>query len=390
MKALLLPLCLVSSVTCADMTANDAFNEGNTFGKANVGTAKSKISTTTASDANTGVPNYTATDPASSYYMGGTGSLTAPATAGVTGCTSTAGTADPDPHTHGKCEGVRMLMNDPGKKNVMFPLNATTDPLVVKRNMVSGDAETYLGSLIVSGGYAGCAEKTVKDPDKYETETCNQYLTAGEERCEEVLSVIVTTKFCTPGEILFAYSTYKGDTIRLICDPDPSKIRVTGNFNGWCYWNYNPFQHLAFVSVEETPQILQKGTIAFYRDDVCTGYDSWTDEYGNVYYGDCNSWGPGPAHGPIATMTPLSTPNNVLFGSYYRRGCMLELKPSTCDLSNETCTFNLRFINQYNWDDSYYPDIDVAVTTPAMNTPQHHAEEDVWDNQCTALEARLP
>jgi hypothetical protein len=68
---------------------------------------------------------------------------------------------------------------------------------------------------------------------------------------------------------------------------------------------------------------------------------------------------------------------------------MLELKPSTCDLSNETCTFNLRFINQYNWDDSYYPDIDVAVTTPPMNTPQHHAEEDVWDNQCTALEARL-
>ena len=43
MKALLLPLCLVSSVTCAEMTANDAFNEGNTFGKANVGTAKSKI-----------------------------------------------------------------------------------------------------------------------------------------------------------------------------------------------------------------------------------------------------------------------------------------------------------------------------------------------------------
>lgn len=351
------------------MTANDAFNEGNTFGKANVGTAKSKISTTTASDANTGVPNYTATDPASSYYMGGTGSLTAPATAGVTDCTSTTGMADPDPHTHGKCEGVRMLMNDPGKKNVMFPLNSTTDPLVVKRNTVSGDAETYLGSLIVSGGYAGCAVKTVKDPDKYETETCNQYLTAGEERCEEVLSVIVTTKFCTPGEILFAYSTYKGDTIRLICDPDPSKIRVTGNFNGWCYWDYSAYQHLAFVSVGLTPTVLQKGTVAYYK----TG-----------------KGGTGPIKGPIATMHPDVTPNNVLFGSYYRRGCMLELKPSTCDLSNETCTFNLRFINQYNWDDSYYPDIDVAVTTPPMNTPQHHAEEDVWDNQCTALEARLP
>ena len=365
----LLILYLASSGAYAGMTPTDAFNDGNTFGQANAGTAKGLISTTTASDANNGVPNYTATDPASGYYMGGTGSLTAPATAGVTDCTSTAGTADPDAHTHGKCEGVRMLMNDPGKKSVMFPLNKTTDPLVVKRNTVAGDPETYLGSLIVGGAYAGCAEKTIKDPDKYETETCNQYLTAGEERCEEILTVKVTTEFCNPGEVLYSYSSYKGDRVQLLCDANPSRLRVTGNFNGWCYWDYRPFQHLAFVSVEPTPTIVQKGTVAYYR----TGKN-----------------GSGPIKGPIATMHPELTPNNVLFGSYYRRGCMVELKSSACDMSKETCTFNLRFINQYNWDDSYYPDIVADLITPPMRTPQYHAEEDIWDNQCSALEARLP
>jgi len=55
-----LALCLASCSAFAGMTATDAFNEGNTFGKANIGTAKAKISTSTASDANKGVPNYTA------------------------------------------------------------------------------------------------------------------------------------------------------------------------------------------------------------------------------------------------------------------------------------------------------------------------------------------
>jgi hypothetical protein len=376
-KLLLLPLWLTSHVACADMSATDAFNDGSAFGTDNVGAAKNNINTTTASG---GVPNYTATDPASGYFMGGQGSLTPPAAASVTNCTSTPGTADPDPHTHGKCEGVRMLMNDPGKKNVMFPLSSATDPLVVKRNMVAGDAETYLGSLIVSGANSGCANKTVKDPDKYQTETCQQYLAAGEEACEEVLSVTVTTKFCTPGAVLYSYSTYKGDTIQLVCDANPSKLRVTGNFNGWCYPEYVPFQHLAVISVEATPKILAKGSISYYQ----TGGGCYSDDAGNT------SCEPISINGPISSMHPELTPNNVLFGSYYRRGCMVELKPSACDLSAETCTFNLRLINQYNWDDSYYPDIVADLTTPPMKTPQYHAEEDFWDNQCSALEARLP
>lgn len=388
----ILPVLFAGNAIAAGMTPSAAFTEGTTFGNANVGTAKAKIDSGVASDASSGVPNYTTSHPASGYYSGGLGSLTAPASTSVLGCTSTTGSSDPDPHTHGQCESTRMLMDDPGKKNVMFPLNPKTDPIAVTRDLVSGDAETYLGSLIVSGAYSGCATKTVKDPDTYQTETCNQYLTAGEESCQEILTVTVSVEFCEPGTVLWSYSTYKADTIRIVCDPNPSKLRITGNLTGWCYNNYSAFGHLAYVSVEATPQILQKGFIDFYRLDECKQYASWTDENGNVYfdYDNCLMWGPGPVHGPIAGMHPETTPNNVLFGSYYRRGCMLELKPSSCDLAAETCTFNLKFINQYNWDDSYYPDIIADLATPPLKTPQYHVETDTWDNQCGPLEARLP
>jgi len=367
MRGGILILYLASSGAFAGMSTGDAFNDGNAFGQDNVGTAKAQISTTTATDANKGVPNYTATDPASGYYLGGTGSLTAPATAGVTDCTSSEGTSDPDAYTHGKCEGVRMLMNDPGKKSVMFPLNSTTDPLVVNRNTVAGDPETYLGSLIVGGAYAGCTDKTIKDADKYLTETCNQYLVAGEERCEEILTVRVTTAYCSIGDVLYSYSTYKGDTVQVLCDANPSQLRVIGNFNGWCYTDYIAYQHQAFISVAPIPAVAQKGTVAYY-----------SPRFSSI------------PSGQIATMNPHASPNNVLFGSFYRRGCMVELMPSACDMSLETCTINLRLINQYNNDDGYYPDIVENLSSPPIKTPQYHAEEDIWDNQCSALEARLP
>jgi len=360
-KALLLPLCLVSSVTCADMTANDAFNEGNTFGKANVGTAKSKISTTTASDANTGVPNYTATDPASSYDMGGTGSLTAPATSGVTGCTSTAGTADPDPHTHGKCEGVRMLMNDPGKKNVMYPLNSTTDTLAVKRNMVSGDAETYLGSLIVSGGYAGCAEKTVKDPDKYQTETCNQYLTAGEESCNEILTVTVTTsESCVPGTWYGGFRLpFPIQQVDIFCDMNRA--------DGMIRLRFTPYElhgvcSVGYLDVPKAPFTVSDKVQYGVTGHTCDTDGCW-DEYGYLNYEvvTINHW-----------KGSCTVKNFIGYEPGYIQGC-----------SGDTCSYTFRAID-WRWGNQ-------AVATAGFTPPKTIVTEtDFWDNQCTALEARLP
>ena len=367
-QGVLLALWLASGgVFGAGMTTGDAFNEGNTFGKANVGTAKAKISTSTASDANKGVPNYTATDPASSYYMGGTGSLTAPATAGVTGCTSTAGTADPDPHTHGKCEGVRMLMNDPGKKNVMFPLNSTTDPLVVKRNMVSGDAETYLGSLIVNGAYTGCAEKTVKDPDKYQTETCNQYLTAGEESCNEILTVTVTTsESCVPGTWYGGYSlgipVYGWvNQVDIYCDMNRSdgmlRLRFTPiGLHGVC--------SIGYLDVPKSPFTVADSVGWGVIGQTCDGDGNCSDSYGPVNYEltSIHNWK------GACTVT-----NYIGYEPGYAQGCV-----------GDTCNFTFRALDS-RWGNQ-------AVATGGPFTPPKIivTETDSWDNQCTALEARLP
>lgn len=356
--------CLAASpLYAADMTTSDAFNEGNTFGKAELGTAKGKINTPTAS---TGVPNYTASDPASSYYAGGMGSLTAPAAAGVSACTSTLGTSDPDPYTHGKCESTRMLMNDPGKKDVMFPLNKKTDPLVLKGNAVKGDADTYLGSLIVSGAYSGCAEKIIKDADKYETETCNQYLTAGEEKCQEILSVaITTTDSCVPG------SWYGGflvgsppnwghfQRVHAQCDIGRAdgmiRLRFTPEgLHGACAVGY--------LDVPKTPFTVSD-YVGWGSETVCDDWDCSTStvpvnfELTNVHHwkGSC-------------TVT-----NYIGFEPGYTQGC-----------TGGTCSYVFRQTDS-RWGNIYVPMVAAPFNEPKLII----TETDTWDNQCSALEARL-
>ena len=365
-----LALCLASCSAFAGMTATDAFNEGNTFGKANIGTAKAKISTSTASDANKGVPNYTASDPASSYYMGGTGSLTAPATAGVTGCTSTPGTSDPDPHTHGKCEGVRMLMNDPGKKNVAFPLNKKTDPLVIKRNSVAGDADTYLGSLIVSGAYAGCAAKTVKDPDKYETETCNQYLAPEpNQTCNEVLNVTLTiTESCVPGSwyggFLVGSPPAAGhfQRVHAYCDMNRSdgmiRLRFTPEgLHGACTVGY--------LDVPKAPFTVSDYVGWGVTGTSCDGDGNCSEDYGPVNYELTN------VHHWKGSCTVT---NYIGFEPGYIQGC-----------SGGTCSYTFRQTDS-RWANIYAPMVAAPFNEPKLII----TETDNWDNQCAALEARVP
>lgn len=354
MRKVLLSLCLASSAVCAapPMTPAGAFNDGTTFGKANIGTAKAKISTTEASSTTKGVPNYTATDPASSYYMGGTGSLTAPAASNVTACTS--GTAATDAHTHGKCEGVRMLMKDPGKKDLMFPLSKTADPLVVKRNAVAGDAETYLGSLIVKGAYSGCATKAVKDPDTFQTETCNQYLTAGEEKCHEILTVTVTTsESCVQGTwyggYVLGYPVVGWiNRVDVYCDMNRNDGKLALRFtptglNGACAIGYLDVPKAPFTVTDR----VEWGMWGGVDNHELTSIHHWK--------GAC-------------TVT-----NYIGYEPGYTQGCV-----------GDVCTYTFRAIDS-RWGNQ-------AVSTAGAFTPPKIVvtETDAWDNRCGPLEARLP
>ena len=177
-QAVMLASMLVVQSAMADV--GSAFSQGTQFGKDNVGNVKGQITT---SNANASVPNYTTSNSASSYYQNGQGSLNAPAAGDVSSCTLTPGTSDGDAHTHGKCESVRMIMNDPGKKNVMFPLDKNTDPLVIERNNVRANPESYLGSLAPSGNYSACVDRVINEPDTYTEEVCNQYINREDITC---------------------------------------------------------------------------------------------------------------------------------------------------------------------------------------------------------------
>jgi hypothetical protein len=363
-------LGLLSSSAIADMTPTDAFKDGNAFAKSKdgIGMAKSKISTAIATDATKGVPNYTATDPASGYYMGGVGSLTAPATAGVTNCTSTPGTTDPDGYTHGKCEATRMLMKDPGKKDVMFPLNKKTDPLVVTRNTVAADADTYLGTLIVGGAYSGCADKTVKDPDKFETETCNQYLAPEpNQTCNEVLTVAITvTESCVPGTWYGAQLfgiPYKGWEMQIdaFCDMTRTDGKLALRFtpvglHGICSIGYLDVPKTLFTVTD----VVNYGVVKTVCDD--EGYCA--DKYGFMndevvaahnYKGSC------------------TVKNHIGYEPGYTQGCV-----------GGTCNYTFRMV------DSRWLNTAVGGSGSLPEPGLIITETDNWDNQCSALDARLP
>lgn len=321
--------CLNQSVSAYDTAT--AFSDGQTFGKANTGSTKGQI---TSGNATTAIPNYTSSDPASSYYQGGKGSLVAPASGDVNNCTSTLGSADADQYIHGKCEGVRMIMKDPGKKNVMFPLNKNTDPLTLQRNTVKSDPESYLGTLTTSGNYSGCTQKSVKAPDTYTTEVCDQFLKREDKTCHETLTVSVTQKeSCVMGT--FAVS----QDINL---NGPDHILINGMCNTIGSDGKMSFRIYAHGS---------KGA--------CVGWQTF----------DINILTPNSGGGP--TMRPhWGGKCRDEFTSYTSHGCDV----------NDDCSVTFSFFG------ASAASVTLKFKKPGMAT----YFDDTWDDQCAALKARLP
>lgn len=192
-KWLALCLALLYSAAHAEdtvMTTQEAFSSGTTFGQERASATQNDISDNNAQEH---VPNFSSTHEASNYYQDGKGNLKDPASSNVAACTDSQ-FDDSSEHEHGKCESVRMIMQDPGKKDVMYPLDPKTDPLFVKKNEVSDNPQSHIGNISFSGDYQGCTEKTISEPDTYVEEVCNQYIKTEIKGCSEVLTVVCQTK----------------------------------------------------------------------------------------------------------------------------------------------------------------------------------------------------
>lgn len=386
---LLLLLCAVSgSVYAADPTPAEAFALGTSFGQTNNGDNAANI---TSGNASAQVPNYTPSNSASSYYNNGQGTLDGPATGDVTTCTSTS--TDPDDYTHGKCEGVRMLMHNPGAAQGAFPINRTTDPLMTMRNTVQSDPSTYLGGLSPQGGYSGCTQQTVTSPPTYTTETCVQALGVSPQTCNKTLSVVVSTiQLCQPGTYEFAstFTTHDvggewwttdsmcaGGTIRVQC--------ASGGYQASTF-------HIPLDASNTTPM---QGTTCYPHTHYGGMYrifyyvNPHCDEAANlctVTMYDIPAWDPVTYSCSGGTYGPNPNDPNA---NYYDQSTYVCSDPNggvwtqVCDAYGN-CSQQLP-----TWTPTTAPNIQHTWTQTYRMISDGYAYTDHWDDQCASMAARV-
>jgi len=264
---------------------------------------------------------------------------------------------------------VGSYVQDSATSRPQFTLDRATDPLLQRGAEVAANANQSVG---ISGQYSDCQQQTVTTgPAQTSEEHCTEWGTTVEQPCAKDLSVQVNVQQCTPGSVL-ATQTIKNPygsaslAMDLVCNADPTKLTVRYQFTGWCYTNYGVHSDTGELSTAAAAQILAHGPISIYTK--CIRYNSRRQ---------CIAY----------DTLPINTVDNTkLIGAdYFRRGCGLALEGGGCTGSN--CNYNFRFIDQYDWDDGYYPDIDQTFTL-SFPPPRHVVTTDTWANGCATLETQ--
>ena len=165
--ALLFALCSCPAI--AQMSANDAFNEGSTFGTARNPEVREGIKT---ENAETIVPNYSATSEKSGLYAG-MKNLNPDGHMEKTYC-ATAGLTSPDPKQVEACQATNLLagMNETGNP---FSINKETDPLMIKKREIQADPGAATGMPFTSS-LSECTATSSTSADITRTETCTDVI----------------------------------------------------------------------------------------------------------------------------------------------------------------------------------------------------------------------
>ena len=241
-----------------------------------------------------------------------------------------------------------------------YGIDPAADPVVQRGEAVGTAAADITGlSSSLTGTYTGCSTVSVPTASgTWTTSTCEEEAGTMERACARVLTVKVDTQGCKAGEELgsFTFVSSKGGTVRarLVCDGTPDRIRLEHSFTGWCYWDYVPYPIVAELAVapDGTVSIAKQGSIKVWSGStVIKGIDP-------------------------ATLTGAS---------YYRRGCAVALVSGSC--SGGTCEITLRGVDEYNWDDSWYPTADSTLTQTTA-APLKVTVTDTWTDTCGTLAAK--
>jgi len=174
-------LLLTVSPAWAEMTIEEVFEDGKSFGQSDSGAAavKAAISDTTAVDS---VPNYGTAHTHSSYYGGGDGDPRTPGGARVSECASV---TYADAKQQAECDAINDLANNRSTRPPLIIVPA--DPILVQGATVKADPAAVAGAF--GGAYGECTTTTVTQPATYEEEICNEFKTLGTQYCSRVLIV---------------------------------------------------------------------------------------------------------------------------------------------------------------------------------------------------------
>ncbi len=343
----LLCIIVVLAVPAYAQSLSDAFDQGATLGRTGNTAARNQIS---GNSAQTNVPNFTASPPEASYF--GSPGLGTPASAAVAACASGPGAAGQ--YSDQACNAVDFSQTNPARRP-SFTI-APSDPLRTRSKTITADPQAIAGNL--AGTYSGCSVQTVTQPDIFEKLICHQYRTIENAICDKVLTVQVSwSNNCTPGTWFgnFWVNTwgngevgvrFAGIAIDAYCQPGDT-VRMA--FHAIC--TESPCSGSAEIQVDATT-----GAVS---PQIFTNFigRSWftTDLFNRVDY-----------NGGGCTADQCS----FAFCTRYEDGFLFcdDISCTTIPINETRACGTFTFAR---------PRVIATVT-------------DAWDNQCAALEARLP
>ena len=324
--------CLLSllAATASAASLTDAFNEGARFGQSRNTATRSGI---TSGAGQASVPYAQPNVPEASYF--GSGGLSAPASARVTECSN--GNVISDSMANEACKAITFSHTNPSVRP-QFTLRPS-DPLFVNARTIHNDPAAIAGNI--AGTYSACSVLTVRTPDIFQNQLCNEYRTVEHYTCTKTLTVNVADNGLNCSE-----GTY--------VTPDPR--------------------------------------IAFIRPFVFVGATCSEDIRFKWVYGfsECN----GSSNAlTVSTIVPSPDAQRMIVnldcgGQYYLEG--------SCP--NGSCAYSVGVPDGSSVCDDYCGgdiccanhNVDYPLASFAWQRPAHtFSVLDAWDNQCAALEAKL-
>jgi hypothetical protein len=344
-RLILTVVAMLAVPAYADSLA-DAFNQGTTFGKTGNAAARGQV---TGESARSTVPNFTAA-PAETSYFGNPG-LGTSSSAKVGAC---AGAGPSGGYSDQDCNAVNFSQTNPARRP-SFSI-APSDPLLTRAKTITADPQPIAGNL--AGTYSGCTVQTVTRPDIFETLICHQYRNMEQLTCQKLLTVQVSwSNNCTPGTWF-------------------------GNFWVNTWGNGEVGSRFAGIAISAYCQMSDMVRMAFHA--ICTEEP-------------CS----GSADIQVDATSGAASPQiftNFIGRSWYTTDLFNRVDYNGGGCTADQCSF--AFCTRYEADYTICDDITCTTTsineTRACGTftferPRNIATvTDAWDNQCTALEARLP